>query len=370
MGKRVVISVISDLVTDQRVHKVATTLHNHGMEVVLIGAKRSTSKHLENRAYTTKRISLWFQKGFAMYAEWNLRLFFKLFICKADILLANDLDTLLPNFLHAKMRSKQLVYDSHEYFTEQEEVQNRKLVKKIWTTIEQFIFPKLKYAYTVNESIANIYRENYRVTVKVVRNVPLLQNKAITDTYSIPKECLGKKILISQGTGINANRGYEELIQAMHYIPNDFILCIVGSGLVLDNLKELVHKENLNSKVLFMGVLNPADLAAFTAKAFCGFTLDKPTCLNYVYSLPNKLFNYLHAGVPVIGSALPEVEKIITTCNVGIVIKEVQPKLIADAVLQLANDASLYTNYKANTIKAKQELCWEQDAKVLLEIFA
>ena len=106
------------------------------------------------------------------YAFFNLRLFFILLFKKADVFVSNDLDTLLANYLASKFKRKtELVYDSHEYFTEVPELTNRPGVQKIWMKIERMIFPKLTKIYTVNDSIAKIYSELYTKDIKVVRNI-------------------------------------------------------------------------------------------------------------------------------------------------------------------------------------------------------
>src|SRR5687768_9535502 len=117
MKKTVILSVTSDLVTDQRVHKVAQTLSNNNYRVLLVGRKLANSLPMDQRTYRTKRFRLWFSKGPLFYANYNIRLFFFLLFSKADILLANDLDTLAANYLVSVIRNKPLVYDSHEYFT-------------------------------------------------------------------------------------------------------------------------------------------------------------------------------------------------------------------------------------------------------------
>ena len=154
--KRIIVSVTNDLTTDQRVDKVCNTLSKMGFKVLLIGRKFKNSEKL-NRNYNTFRFKLLFNKGFLFYAEYNLRLFFKLFFIKKEILLSNDLDTLLPNYLISKIFKTKLVYDSHELFTEVPELINRPFVQNFWLTIEKNILPNIKNCYTVNSEIAKIY---------------------------------------------------------------------------------------------------------------------------------------------------------------------------------------------------------------------
>src|SRR5688500_271887 len=108
---------------------------------------------MEYRSYRTNRFRMFFEKGALFYAWFNVRLFWFLLFRSSDILVANDLDTLLPNYLVSKLKRKKLVYDSHEYFTEVPELISRPKVKAVWEHIERFIFPKLKYVSTVNHSI-------------------------------------------------------------------------------------------------------------------------------------------------------------------------------------------------------------------------
>src|SRR5688500_15084957 len=171
--KKVVVSVISDLVTDQRVHKVCSFLHEQDADVLLIGRRFKDSSVLQARSYPTKRILCYFRKGVMQYLEFNVKLFIALCLNRVDIFLSNDLDTLLPNFLHAKLRFKPLVYDSHEYFTGVLELLHRHRKRKIWKSLENFLLPRIKYAYTVNESISKKYEKEYGIKMGIVRNLPI-----------------------------------------------------------------------------------------------------------------------------------------------------------------------------------------------------
>ena len=180
---RAIVSVTNDLYTDQRVHKICLFLEEQGYEVLLVGRKRKTSLPLESRSYKTKRMNLFFDKGAFFYAEYNLRLFMFLFFKKANLFVSNDLDTLLANYCASTFkRNTRLVYDSHEYFTEVPELVNRPKIQKVWEKIEEFIFPKIKTIYTVNSSIAELYKQKYKKDLFVVRNISMLWNPEVLKT--------------------------------------------------------------------------------------------------------------------------------------------------------------------------------------------
>ncbi|MGZ4043852.1 MAG: glycosyltransferase, partial [Bacteroidia bacterium] len=150
------VSVINDLVTDNRVNKTCNVLLDSGYDVILIGRVLPASLPLPNWGFKTIRMNLLFKNGPLFYLFFNLRLFFKLLLLKTDLLFANDLDTLLPNYLVSKLKHIPLVYDSHELFTEVPELLNSPFKKKIWLSIEKRIVPRLKNCITVNSSIAKI----------------------------------------------------------------------------------------------------------------------------------------------------------------------------------------------------------------------
>ena len=365
--KRVIVSVTNDLVTDQRVHKVCTTLSEINYDVVLIGRKLSNSLAI-NRNYKTVRMKLLFNKGFLFYAEFNIRLFCKLFFIKKDILLSNDLDTLLPNFLISKIFNKKLVYDSHELFTEIPELIDRPQVQKVWLIIEKHIFPKLKNVYTVNASIASIYKKKYNVDVKIIRNIaPVLQDKSL-DNNLINQVKGGKKMLILQGSGINIDRGAEEAVMMMQFLEN-MVLYIIGSGDVFDKLKELVQTFHLEEKVFLKDKMPYEELMEYTKIADLGLSLDKGTNLNYEYSLPNKVFDYIQAEIPLMVSNRKEIANLVLENNIGIVVKNLDPKSLAGEVKRVLFDQDLLLLWRENLKKAQMKYNWEKESLKLKTIF-
>jgi len=365
--KRIIVSVTNDLVTDQRVHKICTTLLSNDYSILLVGRKLKNSESL-TRAYGVSRMKLIFNKGAMFYAEYNIRLFLKLLFLKKDILLANDLDTLLPNFLISKLFNLKLVYDSHELFTEVPELTSRPKIQAVWLRIERFIFPKLKNVYTVNDVIAKVYSEKYKIAVGVIRNIapkyvtPIISDDFITSTKQ------NRKMLILQGAGINIDRGGEEAVEMMQYLEN-MVLYIIGSGDVFDILREKINTLNLKDKVVIMSKLPYKELMKYTKVADLGLSLDKNTNLNYEYSLPNKVFDYIQAETPLLVSNRRIIAKIVNDNNIGVVIDTHNPKEMAEAVKTALGNNDQYKTWKSNLKKAAEIYNWEKESEQLVTIY-
>jgi glycosyltransferase involved in cell wall biosynthesis len=371
MAQRILISVTSDLSTDQRVNRTATTLKEAGYRVLVIGRVLKTSTEVSPKRYRTLRFKLWAEKGPMFYALYNIRLFWFLLWHHADILVSNDLDTLPANFLAAIIKKIPLVYDSHEYFTGVPELTNRPKIQRIWKKIESYCLPKVDYAITVNESIAQLFKEEYNKDFNVIRNVPLITKPFLSERENLRRELglpLNKKILILQGAGINIDRGAEELVAAMSYLP-DFLLLIVGGGDVIGDLRKIVSEKNLKERVLFIAKQPIEILRKYTAASNLGVTLDKANNINYKLSLPNKLFDYIHAGVPVLSSDLPELKRIIVGYDIGKISPDHDPKNISKMIDEMFSSEEQIKKWEANTVIAAKDLNWDKEKERLLSIF-
>lgn len=363
--KRVILLVSNDLSCDNRVHRMAMTLHNANYDVLVVGRKLPWSIDLPTVPYQRKRLRFLFTKGPLFYAEMNIRYFLFLLFRPFSVATANDLDTLPAVFCATVIRRKPMVYDSHEYFTEVPELQNRPIVKRIWTTIERWILPHLKNCITVCESIANIYQEKYGVTVSVVRNLPFRQEK--TDLQNGGNQDDGN-IILYQGS-LNVGRGLELLIGAMRYVENAKLL-VVGDGDIRADLQNLVQQKKLDGVVQFTGRVSYSEVQKFTKRATIGVSLEDDCCANYRYALPNKLFDYIQSCKPVLVSDLPEMARIVSRYRCGEILTERTEQALAAQISDLLKNREKLRGYAANCELAARELCWECEEQIVRNVYA
>ena len=354
--KRVVLCVSNDHIIDQRLHKVCLSLLSHGLNPVLVGIKKRDSLPLTKREYECVRMPLIFNSGKLFYIELNIRLFIYLLFCKADIITANDLDTIFPCYLVSILKKIRLVYDSHEYFTELPELQKRKLSRAIWLKLEEFLFPKLKYVSTVGNFIAEAYRKKYNVPVLVIRNMPLK-----VDCSSIN---LKEKIIIYQGA-VNMGRGIELMVRAFAFLP-DYELWIIGEGLIFKTIQEQCRNVK---NVKFLGKKTFQELPLLTVKGMLGLSLEEDLGLNYRYSLPNKIFDYVNARIPVIVSDLPEMRALVEKHHIGQVLFERSPEALSNLISSICEDKLKYQALVQNCDLASRELNWKMQEPLLMSLY-
>lgn len=309
------------------------------------------------RPYPCHRISLSSRNLKMAYPEFNYQLY-KYLMQHADqqtVLVANDLDTLLANYLVSKKLRIPLVYDSHEIYTEMPSVQGR-LVQKIWRFLERKLIRKIPYRITASESYAEWFQKKYQIPKPlVIQNFPRKLSE-------FPSSENHPKIILYQGA-INPSRGLENLIPAMKKIPNAQ-LWIAGKGPKLTDYQNLVQKMKLEDKIFFLGNLHPEKLREVTRKADVGVSIEENNGLSYYFSLPNKISDYIQARVPVVVSPFPEMKKIITKFSVGTIINNHSEDEISSKINEILDQGKKHYQIQLN--KAAEELCWENEEEKLI----
>ncbi len=360
MSKRIILTVTNDLVYDQRMQRICSSLQKNGFSVQLVGRVLRDSKFVSNQSYKQIRLTCFFNKGVAFYAEFNMRLFFFLLFSDFDIVCGCDLDTLPAAVLSAKLKNKKVVYDAHEYFPESPELIGRTFKQSVWYRIEKLFVPKTDAMYTVTNSIAQIFNKKYKTDCKLVRNLPVKNNSAILKSNN-------SKILLYQGA-VNVGRGLNEMLLVMLKIENTEFH-IVGDGDEMLHIKDSIKELNLENKVKLLGKLTPDKLKQITEQAYIGINLLENRGLSYYYSLGNKTFDYIQAGSPQIMIGFPEYIELNKQYNIGLVVEKLTIDNISDAIKRLLSDKELYLELQKNCLKYRNELCWEKEEQKLLQIY-
>jgi glycosyltransferase involved in cell wall biosynthesis len=356
--KKIYFTVTNDLSYDQRMHRICNTLAESGFSVTLVGRRLSTSLPLTKKKFKQKRIRCLFNKTKWFYAEYNMRLFIYLFFKKMDAICAIDLDTILPCLGISRLKKIPRIYDAHELFTEMKEVITRPSIQKIWTRIERKTVPQFKYGYTVSEGIAEEFFRRYNVNYQTILNLPVLQPLT-------PKEN-NEKIILYQGA-VNEARGLEYLIPAMQWINSRLVIC--GDGNFMKELKKIIADYQLEEKVELAGMLIPDQLQQIAQKAYIAVAVPEKKGLNQYLALPNKFFDYIHAGLPQVTVNYPEYQKINCQFEVAVLIDDISPERIAAAINNLLADNVLYETLKRNCLKAREVLNWQQEEKKIISFY-
>ena len=364
-GKKIICTTTNDLNLDRRMKRICTTLHESGADVLLTGVERKASEELPQRPYKQKRFHLFFQKGAIFYAELNIRLFFFLLQKKFDIVNANDTDTVMAGFLAALIKRKNIIFDAHEYFTGVPELNRKPLRKFIWKAIERITLPNIRYNYTVSESVKKLYEAKFRQKYEVIRNLPDgqdFENMDIT-RYHVT-------IWIAYVGALNKGRGLENAIEAMKLLPKNFRLSLIGGGDLEKMLRKKVSESGLENRVEITGWVIPELIPQYIGKIHIGLNLLDSNSQSYLASLANKVFDFIHAGIPCMTMKFPEYEKLNEEHNCFILLDDIEPATIAAEIQDIINDEKKYNLLAENSLKAAEKLNWEMEKQKLLEIYS
>ena len=238
---------------------------------------------------------------------------------------------------------------------------NRPIIQKIWAGIANVFIPKTQGAYTVCESLKEIFSDKYSIDFEVIRNLPFSKIR------KVKKQDKERKIILYQGA-LNEGRGLEEMIAAMPELVS-CELWLAGEGDLSLQLREQTQKIGVEERVKFLGLVFPEKLAEITAQADIGLNLLKNSGLNYYYSLANKTFDYIQAGIPAIHMNFPEYQIVNEQYNIGILISDSEIKTIQSAILELIENQNLYEQLQENCNQAAQKLTWENEEKKLITFY-
>ncbi|HTR29648.1 MAG TPA: glycosyltransferase [Puia sp.] len=361
MKKRVFCTVTNDLNYDQRMIRICTSLAAAGYSVTLVGRRCRGSLPLADRPYRQYRLAIWAQRGKLFYAEYQIRLLFFLLFRKMDVICAIDLDTILPCYAVSRLRNIPRVYDAHELFCEMQEVISRPFIHRMWKKVERFAVPRFRTGYTVNAEIAGEFRRMYGVDYAIIRNLPVL-----TAGFASSRREIHEKYILYQGA-VNEGRCFETLIPAMEQVNARLVIC--GDGNFMPRARDLVRRHGLEGKIEFRGYVLPEELGTITRSAWCGITLFDRKGLSNYYSLANRFFDYIHAGIPQLAMNYPAYREVNNSYSVAVLIDEPGIREVADALNLILTNAELYHRLSEGCKQARLRYNWQEEEKILIRIF-
>lgn len=362
--KRIFFTVTNDLTYDQRMQRICHSLAGKGYSVTLVGRKLPGSLPLKENTYRQKRIRCFFNRGKLFYAEYNFRLFYYLLFRKMDCICAIDLDTIFTAYFISRIKRISRVYDAHELFTELKEVITRPAIKKAWLRVEKRFVPKFKYGYTVSNGIAAEFKKRYGVAYETILNVPLIQE--IMPKAEAATGPGNEKFILYQGA-VNQARGFEFLVPAMREAETKLIIC--GDGNFMEQLKQLVAHYQLENKIELKGMITPGELSSISQKATMGLCLSEKEGLNQWLALPNKFFDYIRSGLPQVAMNFPEYRKINEEFEVAVLIDDLQPATISQAINRLLTDKEQHERLHQQCLRAREKYNWQNEEGKLISFY-
>jgi glycosyltransferase involved in cell wall biosynthesis len=339
----------------------------NGYEVEFLGFDWLTKdfKSVEGEITINKLHKGFLSLSFYLKFAWHIKL--NLMTSRASIIFAEDIYTLPFAVIFGKLKRAKVFYDSRELFGHLAGLKGMKTKQGFWRIIEKVFIKKVDHIITTGKLDSDFLIKKYEVDDPILlRNLPRYykpkEEQDLKSLFGIEKN---KKILLYQGV-IHMGRGLRPTFEALKELQN-CVLVIIGDGEFEKYYKNLTMEMEINDQVIFAGKINQDEILSYTKTADVGLSIIENISLSYYYALPNKLFEYIMAEIPVVVSNLPQMKEVVEKHEVGMVVGLDNPDELVEAIKQLTEDEGWYNKLKQNCKTASQELNWENEVKNLLE---
>lgn len=411
---RVCMHVLGVARTDVRVMREATALVEAGFAVTVVDVEGSQHpngvhgqyrpparetihginlKHIVSPAwYIPTRFKPWFLVKLVLMI---LRGAFQLLRTPADIYHAHDDISLPACYIAARLRRKPLIFDAHELPLTETSVTRWKRLSALAAGLLTYMMWRCAGVITVSAPIAQEIQKQFHgqrrpdqhgqeerrrpgqhgrlLSITLVRNMPaykvVVHNDQLRQALGLSSEV---RVVLYQGA-LQANRGLGTLIRAAPFLKPDTVIVLMGAGskALLSELRVLIGEEGATERVKLLPAVPYAELLSWSASADLGLIVYNPEhSLNVRMCLPNKLFEYLMAGLPILASQLDAVGDVINTYQVGQIVPSLAPQDIAAAISTMLADHSALAQMRHNALElARKEFCWEKEAPSLIDLY-
>lgn len=363
--------VLNNFTSDNRVYKTSRSLRDMGLDVQIVGLlKGDVKEHDEADGIPVHRVkikTMALPEGKIFGAIKYLEIIFRIVLNyrKADVWHCNDFEMLLMGAIAKFTRPRlRLVYDSHEY--QAERYGRSGIEKRFVQVVEKRIIKKADHFITVSKGIAEEYKRLYGIKNPVIiynspHYVPIEKKNILRSKLGIPDDA---KLFLYQG-GFAVSRGMELLLETFEKMNDPKLhLVMMGSGTYQTLIEEVAARSEV---VHFHPFVQYHDLIPYTSSVDVGVISTQNLCLNNWFCMPNKLFEYIQAEIPVLTNNLHDCRQVVKEWNIGEVIPEYSESSLEKAVREMAEkDLGIYNE---GLKKAKDHFQWENEEKKLQAIY-
>jgi glycosyltransferase involved in cell wall biosynthesis len=300
-----------------------------------------------------------------------------------DALHAHDLNTLPVAAALARRLRLPLTYDAHELYPEISTLSRREAA--VWRFVERRLAGRADHTVTVCDSIAAEIEHRYGVPrPTVLLNCPAM---AGPNGASAPKPAGrgrsvghgrekapdagepsdGEPVILYQG-GFSRHRGLDTLVRSAHGLERGIVV-LMGWGQIEEELRALIAREGLAGRVRIVGPVPPGEVVVAARRATVGVIPYEPVGLNNTYTTPNKLFDYMAAGLPVVASRLPELTRFVERGEMGLTFPPGDPAALAAALNEILADPERYRRMRERSQEAGRRYTWERESTKLLALY-
>lgn len=286
-----------------------------------------------------------------------------------SVIHCHDLNTLPAGYLLARKNNLKLVYDSHELFNEM--VGKNLIEKRVGYWIENKLIQKINYLIVVNPYVEQEFKSRYGdIPTTVIQNTPILPHADLLQdekdnywrlTYNLEDTDI---ILLYQG-GLTPERGIEECINALNVLSQSYKLVILGEGRIKEKLIKLTKDKNLEKRVFFHDQVPASDILWYTKQADIGLVMYKNTSKNNYLSTPNKIFEYMMAGIPTVASNHPGKRYLVEMERTGVCVDET-PDSICKGIETVIER---YNFYRKNCLEKRYNFSWQQEGTKMVDLY-
>lgn len=365
-------AVFGDLRFDYRVFREAHCLHQAGHRISLVSSSFSPVPLKDWDEFDLQLIPVDRSRSLRIsYPAFWKQARQLLLAARADVYHAHDLDALWPAAFAARRWDVPLIYDSHEFWTEQSSLVGRPLIRNFWALLERHLIGRVHRTITVGTSIARALQERYGLEqIAVVRNLPLYRPPVQSDRIRAELKLAAERPVVLYQGGFLTDNGLSEQIDAIAGLQGDLALVLIGGGPRESALKEQVRRRRLGGKVYFISRVPFGELHSYTCSADLGLCLIKGTGKSFYYSMPNKLFEYLMAGLPVLASDFPDMRAVVEDSAAGLVANPQNLTEIREKIRSFLGAPTRRQAYRQAALAAARHYNWEQEAPRLLALYA